>query len=96
MLIGNFMKTTFHGKGIHSLYDVDFTPIVTKCADNGRVFTKKEYSKYIKEYRLRSEGEWLKEYFEQKTSQLFRKYVHYDSVLYNFARKAYNQFKRKF
>lgn len=94
LLIGNFMKTTFHGKGINSLYDVDFTPIVTKYADNGRIFTKEEYKKYLKEYRLRSEGEWLRDYFEQKTSQIFRKYVHYDSNLYKMSRKAYNVFKK--
>lgn len=96
LLIGNFMKTTFHGSGINSLYDVDFTPIVAKFADNGRVFTKLEYNKYITEYRLRSEGEWLREYFEQKTSQLFRKYVHYDSSLYVRARKIYNYYKTFF
>ncbi len=96
LLIGNFMKTTFHGKNINSLYDIGFNPIVPKYADNGRVFSKNDYSKYMKEYRLRSEGEWLKEYFERITSQLFRKYVHYDSVLYNFGRKSYNKFRKYF
>jgi L-ascorbate metabolism protein UlaG (beta-lactamase superfamily) len=94
LLIGNFMKTTFHGKGINSLYDVEFNPIVPKYADNGRVFSKNEYKKYMSEYRLRSEGEWIKEYFERITSQFFRKYVHYDSKLYNFGRKTYNTYKK--
>ena len=49
----------------------------------------------MKEYRLRSEGEWWKEYFEKKTSQLFRKYVHYDSTLYNIGLKSYMFFKKK-
>ncbi len=96
LLIGNFMKTTFHGKNINSLYDISFSPIVPKYADNGRVFTKSDYRKYMKEYNLRSEGEWLKEFFERITSQFFRKYVHYDSVLYNFGRKYYNSFRKKF
>ncbi|MDC1060540.1 MBL fold metallo-hydrolase [Alphaproteobacteria bacterium] len=96
LLIGNFMKTTFHGKKINSLYDMGFNPIVPKYADNGRVFSKVDYAKYMKEYRLRSEGEWLKEYFERITSQLFRKYVHYDSKLYNFGRKSFNKFRKYF
>ena len=96
LLIGNFMKTTFHGKNINSLYDISFSPIVPKYADNGRVFSRSDYRKYMKEYNLRSDGEWLKEFFERITSQFFRKYVHYDSVLYNFGRKYYNSFRKKF
>ena len=57
---------------------------------------KLDYKKYMREYRLRSEGEWWKEYFEKKTSQIFRKYVHYDSPLYNFGLKTYVFFKKKF
>ena len=48
------------------------------------------------EYKKRSEGEWLKDYFEQKTSQIIRKYVHYDSKIYNFVRKYYHSYKNKF
>ena len=96
LLIGNFMKTTFHGKNFNSLYDVEFNPIVAKYADNGLVYTKSDFKKYMDEYKLRSEGEWLKEYFEKKTSQLFRKYVHYDSKMYNFGLKTYSQFKKIF
>ena len=54
------MKTTFHGSNINSLYDIGFNPIVPKYADNGRVFSKDDYTKYMQEYRLRSEGEWLR------------------------------------
>ena len=96
LLIGNFMKTTFHGKNFNNLYDVEFNPIVAKYADNGLVYTKSDFKKYMDEYKLRSEGEWLKEYFEKKTSQLFRKYVHYDSKMYNFGLKTYSQFKKIF
>ena len=52
------------------------------------------FRKYLKKYRLRSEGEWLREYFKQKTSQILRKYAHYDSNLYKIARKAFNVFKK--
>ena len=55
-----------------------------------------DYKKYISEYKKRSEGEWLKDYFEQKTSQIIRKYVHYDSKIYNFVRKYYHSYKNKF
>lgn len=94
LLIGNFMKTTFHG--IKSLYDIDFNPIVTKYADNGRVFTEDQYKKYRATYRERSEGEWLREYFEHLTSQIFRKYVHYESRLYNYGRIVFNTYKKMF
>ena len=86
------MKTTFHGKRINSLYDIGFNPIVPKYADNGRVFSKHDYTKYMKEYRLRSEGEWLKEYLKNN------RYLEniFDSVLYNFGRKSYNKFRKYF
>ena len=50
----------------------------------------------MSEYRLRSEGEWIKEYFESITSQYFRKYDHFDSKLYNFSRKCIIHLKKFF
>ena len=76
------------------LDDIDFNPIVTKYADNGRVFTEDQYKKYRATYRERSEGEWLREYFEHLTSQIFRKYVHYESRLYNYGRNVFNTYKK--
>lgn len=59
-------------------------------------FSKNDYKQYMSEYRLRSEGEWIKEYFESITSQYFRKYDHFDSKLYNFSRKCIIHLKKFF
>ena len=58
MLIGNFMKTTLHGKlklGKPTLCQY-FAPYVPKYADNGRAKSKKELALYFKEYRKRLES----------------------------------------
>jgi len=50
LLIGNFMKTTFHG--VQGLYP-DFSPYVAKYADNGGAETKEELREYFHHYRSR-------------------------------------------
>jgi hypothetical protein len=55
MLIGNFMKTTLHGKlksrtpTLHPYFE----PYVPKYADNGRAKSKKDLELYFKEYKKR-------------------------------------------
>jgi hypothetical protein len=51
LLIGNFMKTTFHG--VESLYP-DFSPYVCKYADNGGAKSKAQLSEYFLHYFLRA------------------------------------------
>jgi hypothetical protein len=56
MLIGNFMKTTLHGKlksekpTLHPYFE----PYVPKYADNGRAKSKQELAAYFKEYKKRT------------------------------------------
>jgi hypothetical protein len=57
LLIGNFMKTTFHGD-VRSLYEPNFNFWVTKYADNGRAETKAELRAYLGEYRRRAGADW--------------------------------------
>jgi len=56
MLIGNFMKTTLHGNwnksGAAALYP-DFTPFVSKYADNGEARTEAELKAYFRAYTSR-------------------------------------------
>ena len=56
LLIGNYMKTTLHGKfadkGNMGLYP-DFTPYVTKYGDNGLARTAEELQAYFAEYAAR-------------------------------------------
>lgn len=56
LLIGNFMKTTLHGKwktkSENCLYP-DFSPYVGKYADGGGAKSKKELARYFGEYKQR-------------------------------------------
>src|SRR6266571_6622242 len=47
LLIGNFMKTTLHGKWPESRLYPEFSPYVAKYADNGRARTKKNYGRTL-------------------------------------------------
>jgi hypothetical protein len=59
LLIGNFMKTTLHGKwGPDRLYP-DFTPYVAKFADNGRARTDDEVRAYLASYRRRAPVDYV-------------------------------------
>jgi len=96
MLIGNFMKTTLHGKlkSQHpSLYPY-FAPYVPKFADNGRAKSKKELRLYFKEYRKRTENRrlldlWLIQKFDVQSKLLFRSYIPQESFIYQTAKRAY-------
>lgn len=57
LLIGNFMKTSFHGD-VRSLYEPNFNFWVTKYADNGRAETRGELSAYLGTYRKRAGADW--------------------------------------
>lgn len=70
LLIGNFAKTTFHG--VSSLYEPNFNLLVCKLADNGRAKSKSEVREYMRDYRSRGEGEWLREEFANLTARYLR------------------------
>jgi hypothetical protein len=53
LLIGNFMRTTLHGRWPASKLSVDVTPYVAKYADNGQARTQAELRAYFDEYRRR-------------------------------------------
>jgi len=89
MLIGNFMKTTLHGKwGKSGLYP-DFTPFVAKYADNGRAKTQEELISYFEEYKRRCFFDFVRHRFQQKAIETFRFYFPRDSELYQLAERAY-------
>jgi hypothetical protein len=51
LLIGNFMKTTLHGRWtVDHLYP-DFTPFVAKYGDNGGARSQEELASYFDTYR---------------------------------------------
>lgn len=53
LLIGNFMRTTLHGKWPVPNLSRDVTPYVAKYADNGDARTRQELADYFDEYRRR-------------------------------------------
>jgi hypothetical protein len=86
MLIGNYMRTTWHGKLPSSRLYPDTLPLV-KYADNGLCYTKAEVEQYVEEYRKRYPFDSMMESFQKKCAGVMRKVVNEDSGIYNFARK---------
>jgi hypothetical protein len=94
LLIGNFMKTTLHGKWPKSGLYPDFTPYVARYADNARAYTREHLDAYFEEYRRREPVEFVLHKFEQKAVDVFRSRVTGGSPPFNLARKAYWYAKR--
>jgi hypothetical protein len=90
LLIGNFMRTTLHGKWpVSGLYP-DFTPYLTKYADNGRAHTREEVREYFAEYRRRAGTfTWLRATMEQRAKDAVRARVRPDTPAFAAARRAY-------
>lgn len=90
MLIGNFMKTQLIN--IKSLYP-DFTPYVTKYADNGLAKNKIELNKYFKYYKLNSADYW-RDFFVSKTEAFIRKNFSTESPVYKASKVIHKKFVR--
>lgn len=90
MLIGNFMKTTWHGKPPLSRMYPDTLPLV-KYADNGLAFTKDEVERYMIEYSKRYPFDSLLQTFQEKCSTIARKVITIDSPFYSIAQKGKRQ-----
>jgi hypothetical protein len=86
MLIGNFMRTTFHNVG--DLYPY-FTPYVAKYADNGGAKTKRELRAYFGHYYLRDPiAHSLKLLFDGSEG-VFRRMFPEDSAAFRLAKRTY-------
>ena len=72
LLIGNFMKTTLHGRtAARGLYP-DFSPYVAKYADNGRAKSAAELNEYFRRYRRRTGWDYARHRIEQRTARMVR------------------------
>ncbi len=96
MLIGNFMKTTLHGKLKSRTPSLapDFEPYVPKYADNGRAKSKEELNLYFKEYRSRLDrsavlSDFLITKFEALSKNVFRHYFSQNSAVYQTGKRLY-------
>jgi hypothetical protein len=94
LLIGNFMKTTLHGKWPATGLHPDFTPYVAKYADNGGAKSKQELDEYFSEYRRRTGNiNYVRHLIIARSEHIFRSYVPRDSGLFQITRKMYWNFK---
>jgi len=89
LLIGNFMKTTLHGKWPESKLYPHFTPYVAKYADNGRAKSMEELEEYFEAYRRRCPMEYVRHRFEERCVNLFRSYVPSNSSFYKIGKRAF-------
>jgi L-ascorbate metabolism protein UlaG (beta-lactamase superfamily) len=101
MLIGNFMKTTLHGKlkAKTPMLHPWFEPYLPKYADNGRAKSEEELKAYFQEYKKRLEhrnilDSILVHKFEALSKNVFRHYFPGHSVIYRTAKRAYHTVKR--
>ena len=73
LLIGNFMRTTFFG--LNSLYDYDFSPLLTKYGDNGKAKTQEEVYQYINEYKKRVGRQFIFDTFLDKSANILNRFL---------------------
>ncbi len=93
LLIGNFMKTTLHGEfGKDKLYP-DFTPYVSKYADNGKARTKEELERYFEAYRKQAPYDFLRHILEANCRRAVLHLASSESVLYKAMARSYHFLK---
>lgn len=91
LLIGNFMKTTLHGKWPATRLYPQFAPYVAKYADNGRARTAKELREYFAEYRRRTGTfDYVRHRLASKASQVVRAAIPFDSTAWKVARRTHH------
>jgi len=90
LLIGNFMKTTLiNVKGLGH----DFTPYVTKYADNGLAKSDIDLKEYFQSYYKKSGFSYLSDRFMFKSEKIFRKHISPETKLYKIAKPLKQIFK---
>lgn len=98
LLIGNFMKTTMHGDWGTALAPTvlyaNFTPWITRYADNGHAKTKQQLDGYFQAYRQRARVDYLLHRFERAGAQKLRTLIRPRSPLFRLATRTYSIVKR--
>ena len=89
MLIGNFMRTTLHGRFPETGLYPDFTPYVAKYGDNGLARSEAELDVYFAAYRRRAPLEFLRHRLEERSIGAIRSYLPMDSAPYRLVKRAY-------
>jgi hypothetical protein len=102
LLIGNFMRTVFHGRWKEPSLYPDFSPYVAKYGDNAGAKTPEALQRYFRAYRDRAPVEYfrhqlshrLHRVFEEGAINVFRSFVPLDSRAYRLVKFAYRAVKR--
>jgi hypothetical protein len=98
LLIGNFMKTTTHGDWGTSLAPnvlyANFTPWVSRYADNGQAKTSQQLAEYFNAYRKRAPVDHVLHRFEHEGAQKLRTLMSPGSPLFRLATRTYSIMKR--
>ncbi len=100
LLIGNFMKTTFHGRWRRHSLRPDFSPYVAKYADNGKARSSAELHRYFAAYARRAPAETVRFYvfdhvrgaIETGARDIFRSFIPVDSPGYAATRRLVRKF----
>jgi hypothetical protein len=95
LLIGNFMRTTLHGRFPETGLYPDFTPYVAKYGDNGLARSDEELGAYFAAYRRRAPLEFLRHRLEKRSIEVVRAFLPVDSGSYRLIRSAYHAAKRR-
>jgi hypothetical protein len=101
LLIGNFMRTVFHGRWKEPSLYPDFSPYVAKYGDNAGAKTPEALQRYFRAYRDRAPVEYfrhqlshrLHRVFEEGAINVFRSFVPLDSRAYRLVKRAYRAVK---
>jgi hypothetical protein len=89
LLIGNFMKTTLHGRWPRSGLHPEFTPYVAKYADGGRARSAEDLARYFAAYRRRAPYDYLRHRLEARSSQTLRRVFDRESAPYQLLTRTY-------
>jgi len=95
LLIGNFMKTSLVGKWPQSRLYPDFTPYVSKYADNGLAKSPEEIHEYFQQYSKRAPFEFFRHRLENSIASIVRTNLDTRSPLYQVAQKSWWFAKQK-
>jgi hypothetical protein len=90
LMIGNFMKTTLHGRA--RLYP-GFTPYVAKYADNGLAESKRQLDRYFHHYRSQDPLGYVLRHIEVGTEDLVRKLLPENSRIFKAAKNLFWKLK---
>jgi len=90
MLIGNYMRTTWHGKAPASRMYPDTLSLV-KYADNGLCYTKREIEQYMEEYAKRYPFDSMLDSFQRRCASVMRTVISDESSFFSAARNMKNR-----